>query len=294
MELRILAALREPLVFSAYLRRGLFLYVTALIAALQATSVLELAVNVTVTVRVAVFVLAALIPLPVALVGVLLWPPRETQMRVKHWGLNAAAVFAFWAGGYFLVGALSYSGRFESLEIPLDNVVPFVPEWVFVYLTVYPFFMLPLLYVEDTRRLLVLDIAQVLALLVSYLTFVVFPVAIVRPAVVPHDLATHALAIVQGRDPPWNCFPSTHCTACTVAALALLDENRWLGVWGLVSTAAICVSTVMTRQHFVLDAVTGVLLGGGLYFLVRFALLDRRVGDRLSRLIGPFAGPLMR
>jgi len=114
----------------------------------------------------------------------------------------------------------------------------------------------------------------------------VYPVAYERPQIEGYSFAGWALSIVQGKDPAWNCFPSTHCTASTVAALALYFENRKMGIWGLLSTVAICFSTVFTKQHFVLDVVVGVLLGSGIYFLVRCTMMSTRFGGLLAARLG--------
>lgn len=271
---------------AVFLKRFLFLYAFGLVLALQATSLMEVFGSFSFPWPIRTFSVGVLLPLIFVYVARRWFPGPEPKLGIRTWGLNALGLFGFWAGGYFLVGSLSYSGEFYSMAIPLDDRIPFAPDWVFIYLTVYGFFLIPLFYLDDKVQLLILDASQGLALSLSYLTFVVYPVAIDRPPVVAADFATWALSLVQAQDPPWNCFPSTHCTACTVAAFALVRANRKFAWWAIPSTLAICVSTVMTKQHFVLDVVAGVLLGSVLYLSVTYLVEKTRWGQRIvARLV---------
>jgi membrane-associated phospholipid phosphatase len=270
---------------SASVKRILFLYLCGVTISLQATSLIEWMVDLSAVWQVKAPIVLLAGPLAVAFLGYLLFPPSRHDVPPLVWSLNAVVMTVFWGGGYVLAGVLTYGGDFMSLEIPLDRQIPFTPEWIFVYLTVYFVFLMPLFYLEDRRRLVTLDLAQVLSLAFSYTMFLYCPVAIDRPTVEPLDFATWTVAVVQGNDPAWNCFPSTHCVACTVAALAMLESNWKAGYWILLSTVAICISTVMTKQHFVLDAAAGVLLGVSFFFLAK--VIVATAGDRLGRLLGP-------
>lgn len=266
---------------STRLKRFLFFYITGLIIALQASSAIEYLAQFHLDPAIRSFLVVSVLPLLSVAVGFKLLPPGPMPAPpLWAWVANMAFMFLFWAGGYFLVGALSYSGEFYSMAIPLDGEVPFRPEWVFIYLTVYPIFLLSIVYLDKVEHIIILDVSQFLALLISYLAFIVYPVAIERPPVEGHSFATWALSIVQAKDPPWNCFPSTHCTTCTVAALALVRSNPVLSIWAIVSTLLICLSTIMTKQHFILDAVCGVLLGSGIFCIVNLFFNRHPAGRR--------------
>lgn len=296
---------KSPLLFSAQLKRVLFLYVVGCIIALQLISLVEWLVVGGDPVGGAWHVCAGpwtltigdwwlpktllvsfVIPMTVTLAGIRLFPAKVVRMPSSVWGINAVVMMVFWSGGYVLTGALAYQGDFMSLAIPIDHRIPFRPEWVFVYLTVYFVFVLPFFYLEDRKALIAMDISQFVALGISYTMFIYLPVAYDRPSVEVVDFATWTLSVVQGNDPPWNCFPSTHCIACTISSLALMKYNRKVGWWVLISTIFICASTVFTKQHFVLDVVAGVLLGAAIFYLVRKVVFHSWLGNRLVRLLG--------
>lgn len=272
---------------AGFLKGFLFLYALGLVLALQATSLMEFFFSVTIPWPIRTFSVGAVIPLLFVYLGRRLFPQPQPRLPFRFWGVNALLMFGFWAGGYFLVGAATNAISYHSLAIALDALIPFEPDWVFIYLTVYAFFLIPLFYIDDRNELLIFDASQVLALCISYTFFIVYPVAIDRPPVVAQDFATWALSLVQAQDPSWNCFPSTHCTTCTVAALSVLRVNKRLAWWAIPSTLAICVSTVMTKQHFVLDVIAGVCLGVTIHFLVAFVVERTPWGKRVAtRLVG--------
>ena len=92
--------------------------------------------------------------------------------------------------------------------------------------------------------------------------FLAMPVAFDRPglATTTPNFAEWALQLVYGRDPPWNCMPSTHCAVAMLSALALLETGRGVGWFGMFTAAAIGVSTLYTKQHYVVDVLAGFTL----------------------------------
>ena len=84
-------------------------------------------------------------------------------------------------------------------------------------------------------------------------------------------------------DPPYNCFPSLHVAPSFVSALACSRLGRGLGAASLSAALLVQVSTLFTKQYYVVAVAAGVLLAGVafLVFLRRYppasASSDRRV-----------------
>jgi len=277
--------------YAAYVKRFVFFYLMGFILALEAAGLVEGTVEIPLWWRLKVLFIGLAAPSLLAWFGVLRFPPRAAGLPTKVWAANVLILFVFWAGGYMLIGELASHGPFDSLQTRVDNRFPLIPQWVFVYLSVYFLFLLPFFHINNPRRLVTMDLAQLVTLTVCYVMFVVYPVAAPRPEVTPRDFSTIILSILQGADPSWNCFPSTHCSTCTIAALALVREHRLLGAWALVSTAAICLSTLFTVQHYVLDVIAGVLLGGAVYLLVYWVCERTAVARKLEPLLAFMRGP---
>jgi hypothetical protein len=160
------------------------------------------------------------------------------------------------------------------LETPPDAHVPFVPEFVFAYLLYYPWLLLPALVLprrEDfNRALLAFLLMQALAIIV----YLVFPSRMVRPDIggLPDGLATELIAWVYRTDRGWNLIPSLHVAhSCLGAMLCRVHCRRAFPIAAL-GAGLITASTVLVKQHYVIDIPAGVLL----------ALLCSRVAVRRS------------
>jgi membrane-associated phospholipid phosphatase len=215
--------------------------------------------------------------IPVALMLWRLWAERSRPLRplqpwYRGWVLGIA-MFGFWALSYLLIGALVRPERVTRLAFEIDRSIPFDPGWVFLYLCVYPMYLLPFLHHAEpgTHRRLALGYLLVLA--VAYTVFLSVPVGFDRPGMPSgaKHYAMWALGKVHGLDPPWNCMPSTHCAVSLLAGLAFREMGRGIGLWGLATALGIAVSTTLTKQHYVVDVVAGYALALAVYWLLRRA-----------------------
>jgi membrane-associated phospholipid phosphatase len=287
MELAVSRHSSPTRAFLPYLRGFLLSYGIGVVVALQVMAVVEFLVDLPKEwvgmAASAIFGGPAFAAVPVALSK----GRASERLSLGGWLPNMLAMLAFAGFGYFLAAELARSDVYWSLELAADRAIPEIRPWIFCYLTVYFVYAIPLLHLDDERLLAKLDVAQVATLLLCYAIFVAFPVATSRDPVAVTDLTSFTLATVREFDPPWNCFPSTHCTICTIASLAVWRANRRTGLWLMGSTVLICLSTLFTRQHYLLDVVAGVVLGGLVWWAV-----DREVDG--GRLVNAVAGVLER
>ncbi|MDQ3171123.1 MAG: phosphatase PAP2 family protein [Acidobacteriota bacterium] len=85
---------------------------------------------------------------------------------------------------------------------------------------------------------------------------------------------------------PYNCFPSLHVAHSFVSALSGYRVHRGLGVAALAGALLVGVSTLFTKQHYVLDVAAGVLLASLACALFLRRLLAGAIPD-LDRRIAP-------
>ncbi len=69
-----------------------------------------------------------------------------------------------------------------------------------------------------------------------------------------------SLQFIYDFDRPYNCLPSLHVAYAFLAALTCYRVHRGLGIAALLYAALIGISTLYTKQHYVVDVVAGVLL----------------------------------
>ena len=144
----------------------------------------------------------------------------------------------------------------------LDEIVPFRPAWVWVYLI--PYLVGPVAIGFLRRATFNWYVSRGIAVVI--VTLIVFALVPTQTAKRPsHDLGTSVTGqlyqnMIAMDEPPANAAPSLHVSLTFLLGLALLmDFPRW---WWLSSTGVVLVwlATLFTRQHHMIDVGTGVLL----------------------------------
>lgn len=189
---------------------------------------------------------------------------------------------------YFFIGALLAGRTVHAPAIALDRALPLEPSWMFVYGSMYIFLLLPLLVVRDRdlfRRALQ---SYLFVLLVAYLGFIAYPTISPRPPAVAGDgFAVWALRLNYALDTRYNCFPCLHVAHSFVSALAAYRVHKRVGVTAAGWAVLVGVSTLFTKQHYVVDVIAGTLMAAIAYvlFLGRFprALVPERDRTRAPR-----------
>lgn len=226
-----------------------------------------------------------LFPISLSALFVFSEPPQVARSEPAawwRWALAAALMFGVWAGSYFLVGKLIDPARVRFLPSALEDQVPFRPAFSLVYILLYPIFLLPFFAVRDRDAFRRLVAGYLLMFATCSAAFLIIPVAFDRPALPPppHDLGTWILSLVHGSDPAWNCLPSEHCAVAMLASLMTWEANKRIGAFGFFTTLMIGLSTLYTKQHYLVD----VLAGYGVSLCIFFALRRARCAEgALSR-----------
>jgi membrane-associated phospholipid phosphatase len=181
-------------------------------------------------------------------------------------------------------------------ELALDRMLPLHPVWALVYGALYVFLiLLPIFVVRQEELIRRTVFAYLLIWLTAYVFFfALYPTAAPRPArVIGQGFAVWGLRTLYSSDPPYNCFPSLHVAHSFVSALACLRVHTRLGVVAVGFATLVAMSTLFTKQHYVLDVVAGVVLALIAYgvFLRGYAVervpeLDRRVAPALALCLG--------
>ncbi len=150
------------------------------------------------------------------------------------------------------------------LHLGIDLSVPFVPAMTIFYLSLNVLLWCAPFVLRSRRELLALSVSLASATLVAAIFFVLLPGQQAYAPPQDHELGDWAgiyhfacwLAMTH------NYLPSLHVAFTTIAIAVYRDHaKRWgrilLGVWGL----AIISSTMLIHQHYLVDVVSGILLG---------------------------------
>ncbi|MBI4983134.1 inositol phosphorylceramide synthase [Candidatus Woesearchaeota archaeon] len=167
---------------------------------------------------------------------------------------------SIWIAPYFLINTFS-QGRVElTLNTFLDQVFPVLPIMVLFYLSSFALVLAPYFAVENRERFKAAAKSYLLAMTVSYLTFLLFPVKAIRPAILSTDIFSRLLQWVYSADLPYNNFPSLHITLSLLSAWIINHENKKVGKWMILWAVMVLWSTLFTKQHTIIDVVGGLAL----------------------------------
>ncbi len=190
-----------------------------------------------------------------------------SQFARKYWqGFVTLGMFAFWSLGYMGINKNVSLDHAYRIALQFDSRIPFIPEFSFVYLGLFPMFLIPFLMIKDDEFFRLFTSAYLTILIACYATFIFFPVIIDRPSFQIVDFSTWVLDIIYRSDRPINCFPSAHVAMIFMVALTVWEINRLQGLLALAYAAAIAASTVFTKQHYLLDVVAGLVLTLAIYY----------------------------
>lgn len=153
------------------------------------------------------------------------------------------------------------SSRF-GLYLDSELAIPFLPAWIWVYLSINLLLMLPPLFMRSSDIPL-LGKRMLAATVSGSAIFLLFPARLGFERVIPGDgLSQSIFGGLFQADAPHNLVPSLHVTYASLCVVSLraaasgrLRRTAW-GFWLL----AIMASTLLVHQHHLLDVVTGLML----------------------------------
>ena len=177
-------------------------------------------------------------------------------------------VLAFNMFAYCLPSILNIEAKFD-MTLPIDRKIPAIPIFSYIYVISYAYWAFNYILIcregRDMCRRFVT--AEVMGKAVCFLMFMLVPATFARPAAdTLSGPGAWLLKIVYAMDEPTRLFPSIHCYASWMCVRPLFSKKikrvpiPYI-VFSFVLTVLICLSTLFTRQHVIVDVFAGVALG---------------------------------
>lgn len=185
--------------------------------------------------------------------------------------LRIYLMWSFWVGVAFfgLYPAMNWLTSLRRapwhLYIPAELRIPFVPQFIWAYLSMYLLFALPLFFIP-AERMPPLGKQLIAGCVVSAIVFLVLPAELgfarQLPSAAPY---TAMYARVFSIDRPYNLVPSLHVIFSCAIALACADFARPLARMAILAWLAVIVaSTVLVHQHHLIDLAAAFVIVYGL------------------------------
>jgi membrane-associated phospholipid phosphatase len=192
--------------------------------------------------------------------------------------LNAIISVALGAGIYLaneIYYVLNHGPAVWNLRTPLDAFLPVVPPFVVPYVSLEPlvYFSLIVFLLFRTKLFQSAALAMITALFVSYFFYYFFQTEVIRPTLAGTDIFTRMIRDVYAGDNPYNDFPSLHTSVSALLAIHWLAFNRRAGILATAWAALIVASTVLIKQHYVADVISGLILAFGASRLIMKLIL---------------------
>lgn len=180
----------------------------------------------------------------------------------------------------FVLNSLIYSGTqfalknvaHKDLTSDLDRAVPFVPQWILIYLGCFLFWAINYILItrEGKEKWFRFAAADMMSRLICGAFFIALPTQNIRPEVTGTDFCSMLVRFVYWIDMPVNLFPSIHCLVswfCFVGLRGSKKIPKWYQGFSMIFALLVCASTQFTKQHYLIDIAAGLLIAEVCYFI---------------------------
>lgn len=184
------------------------------------------------------------------------------EMSMQRFFLIWVVVLAFHLFCYY--GSQFVEGEPCVVGWKIDQKIPFVPGMIYIYSSWFALlFLIPLLlFRHDTMFCLRYFLAYVLDHVISTVAYLIWPTTFQRPEAGGKGLTLLVMKTVYSANHRFlNCAPSMHCTIAFLflfAAVGCPGLVLALRIVIVILSLLIVASTVLVKQHVLLDVITAV------------------------------------
>ena len=186
----------------------------------------------------------------------------------------------------FAINMLVYSGAMTittdwhhyDFTNRFDLKVPVIPWFIYIYLGCFLFWIVNYIMVGrlDRDHFYRFVTADIMSRLVCGIFFFLMPTTNIRPVIDGNSLSEILMRFVYSVDQPSNLFPSIHCLVswfCYVGIRGRKEIPAWYRAFSCFFAIMVMVSTQVTKQHYIIDVIGGVVLAELMYYIAHHSSL---------------------
>jgi membrane-associated phospholipid phosphatase len=160
--------------------------------------------------------------------------------------------------------------RHYSTKLNCDDFIPFVPGFAFLYFSAYILGNTGYLLLQADQNFSRIFIGYLILFGLGIASYILLPCRVERrEELVVTNVSTYLLSAFQRRSKPFNSFPSMHVSYCLFSALAVIYFGSMvLGLVLLIWVVLVAISTLLTKQHHLLDVIAGAVLAVFTFWLI--------------------------
>ena len=184
---------------------------------------------------------------------------------------------------YFLIQSLITVNKYD-FSAHYDNLIPFIPEFIWVYHSLLPVILISMIVMVQSKKVFLTTLsAFTFASVVMFTFYVLFPSFYPRVDLPEtSSISSQLVEITRMIDGANNTFPSGHVTWSFLLVFFMMTANcvkekPWLKIVYVLWAVLIAISTVVLKQHYIIDVASGMVLA---YFSYLFG--TRLVSNHLG------------
>lgn len=167
-------------------------------------------------------------------------------------------VLVYFGSRFFTAGLHHY-----DFSILIDDYIPFVPEWIIIYVLAYVAWAVGFIVIGRESRDVCYEVlaGEQVAKLLCLVCFLFIPSTLARPEITGTGFCDWLSRFIYNVDSPDNLFPSIHCLEswlCFRGAMRCKKVGRPYKVTMFAAAILVFASTVFVKQHVFIDVLGGV------------------------------------
>ena len=183
------------------------------------------------------------------------------------------AVYAVYLVWFFSMEKLP-NRNYHIVYSKLDDYIPFYKPAILIYSSWFLMLVIPFVYLLKRKSyddLYNIIIPMFAAMFISLIIYVIYPTALdIRVTdITGNDICSWIIRKIQGIDAPNNVCPSIHVSTAVIIGYQIrkmLKNNGKSGILFSLWSVGICVSTMLVKQHSIIDVVCGIILAYAILF----------------------------
>lgn len=147
----------------------------------------------------------------------------------------------------------------------IDALIPLFSPAVIIYILSFIQWIIAIciLLKQDTIFGYKVSLAIIIGSIIGFIIFLVFPTGILRTNFEINNMFDWILSQIYFVDNPINACPSFHCFCSTITIIILKyskDIDNKYRIINTIFSILVYASTLLTKQHYLIDVPTGILL----------------------------------
>lgn len=145
-------------------------------------------------------------------------------------------------------------------ELPIDKKIPLIPIFVVPYLFYFVFTAIAFTTLWNTDLFYPLTLALFISYAIALPIWYFFPNGVKRPHVEGKSIFHRMVRYVHRYDEDGNGLPSAHVYVALICAHYLVIGYPQFALFSILTGLLISISTLFTKQHYIIDVPGGVVV----------------------------------